>query len=82
MSERLDFFGRPINIGDYVIKGTSIKQAVGFDLCIVERMTPKQIISKRLGGNYRSEFRSYPEQLIVVDPDLVTMKLLKENHDH
>jgi hypothetical protein len=78
---RCDFFGQELAVGDTVIWGTAIGYGRGFEFGTISRFTPKKIevvtpIKKHWDGKPWSA-SCYPEQLCKVDPELVTMKLLK-----
>lgn len=80
METRLDFFGQEINIGDTVIFGTTMGQGRGFEFGVVSKFTPKKIAVNCPAQKWRQGSTTtscYAEQLCKVDPELVTLKILK-----
>lgn len=91
MDVRYDFFGQELQVGDTVIWGTTTGQPRGFDFGVICRFTPKMIEVQYFGRTGSAwdkveqkwlfdqpmTSKVYPDQLCKVDPELVTMKLLK-----
>ena len=76
-----DFFGNPLEVGDYVI--TSFVTPWGdselFEYCIIKRFTPKQVIVERpnIKRKQFKEKRMFANQLIKVDAEQYTLYILK-----
>jgi hypothetical protein len=74
---RYDFFGQELAIGDTVIWGTTMGEGRGFEFGTVDKFTPKKVTVKKAKQSYYNEASCYANQLCKVDPELITMKLLK-----
>lgn len=54
LDQKYDFFGNPINIGDWVITGTPINRPRGFSYGQINRFTSKKIVF--LNGGTKLKF--------------------------
>jgi hypothetical protein len=75
---RYDFFGQELAVGDTVIWGTTMGEGRGFEFGTVKVFTPKKVTVTRANKDrWSNDCSCYANQLCKVDPELITMKLLK-----
>lgn len=81
MDKRYDYFGQELNQFDAVVTGTSIDRGRGFICGTITAFTLKKIkVKDLLNKTWNGEDRVYlcdETQLIKIDPELVTLKILK-----
>jgi hypothetical protein len=70
-----DRLGRNLTVGDCV----AVAHRNELMVAVIKRCAPKMIVVSELGTKYRSEYRKYPSECVLLDGPEVSMYLLKHS---
>jgi hypothetical protein len=68
-----DILGRLINVGDCV----AMPMSNSLQIAKVTKLNPKMVQVSRIGSRYHSTTNKYPNDLVILDSQDVTMYILK-----
>lgn len=78
MSEFRDFLNQPLEIGDFVVYGTTTGTGRGLYYGEIVKFTPKMVRVKSYGRVWKGTELMYPNDIVKVDAQLVTLKIMSK----